>query len=758
MIAKAFIFLKIMIELSNCYRLIDEGFSLITVTDQKIPNIKWSEYQKKSITKEKFENCYNLPTTDNIGIVTGYNDLECIDVDLKVFSTAKEKIDFWNEFISFVQDNILDFEDKFALYKTKNEGYHILYKSKRVDKNIKIAKLKGHKEAIIESRGVGGYIFVYEGKNTLKKTYKDIDYISDNDRDILWEICRSYNFIEDKKVDVEINKIKKEYESCLTSWDDFNKKNSILDVVSEDFTVVRSLSDKFIIKRHGSESPHSGYIYKENNTMYLFSTATIYEHEKLYNPFTAYAKKNYNGDLSLTAKELYKQGYGERIKPKENFNNERIEIPKLDLIFPIDIFPKSLQYYISENYKNLNNSIDYMGCSLLFVTSIAIGNSTLIKVKNGWFEPASLWICLIGNAGVGKTPSITAITNPINKINNREIKKYIKEYEKYQKYESLSYEDQKLKEVVKKPKKSQFIVDDITIEALIDLHSENKNGVGIFKDELAGWFKDMNKYREGSDLEHWLSSWSNKQINMNRKTSKNSFVERAFMPVLGGIQPSVLDGFSTSENTNNGFLDRMLFCYPDLIVEKYVDSELDSNLIKWYEEFILSFYENIQKKINWTDEMEIEPIIASFDLESKKEWIRIFNEITDLQNSDHESEYLKSMLPKLKSYIPRFSLLLNCLNLYELDNNGNFEIITKDSILKAEKLAKYFISNAKKMKFESKDRQEVKRELMKNENKNTFDKFKIIYEKNNKIKKGELANLLGVSRTQIYNYIKELEK
>jgi hypothetical protein len=748
-----------MIELSNCLRLLDEGFSLITVTDKKVPNIKWLEYQKKAISKEKFINCYNLPTTENIGIVTGYADLECIDIDLKVFSTAKEKLDFWNEFISFVKDNILDFEDKFALYKTKNEGYHIIYKSKRVDKNIKIASLKGHTQAILESRGIGGYIFVYEGKNELKKTYKDVDYISDNDRAILWQICKSYNFIEDKKIDAEINKIKKEHDGVgLTVWDDFNNKNSILDIVQEDFTVVRSLSDKFIIKRHGSESPHSGYIYKETNTMYLYSTATIYKHEKLYNPFTAYSQKHYNFDLSLTAKELYKEGYGERIKPKEKFEVERIDIPKDDLIFPIDIFPKSLQHYILENYKNLNNSIDYMGCSLLFVTSIAIGNSTLIKVKNGWFEPASVWICLIGSAGVGKTPSITAITNPINKINNREIKRYIKEYDKYQKYESLSYEEQKLKEVVKKPKKSQFIVDDITIEALIDLHSDNKNGVGIFKDELAGWFKDMNKYREGSDLEHWLSSWSNKQININRKTAKNSFVERAFMPVLGGIQPSVLDSFSTSENNNNGFLDRMLFCYPDLIVEKYVDNELDESLIKWYEDFILAFYETIQKSIKWTDEYEIEPMIAYFSEEAKKEWIRIFDEITDLQNSDHETEYLKSMLPKLKSYIPRFSLIINCLDAYELDEDVPYNIIRIQSILKAEKLAKYFISNAKKMKFESKDRQEIKKDLIKNEGKTNFEKFKVIFEKNNKIKKNELANLLGVSRTQIYKYIDELKK
>lgn len=57
-----------------------------------------------------------------------------------------------------------------------------------------------------------------------------------------------------------------------------------------------------------------------------------------------------------------------------------------------------------------------------------------------------------------------------------------------------------------KPTKKQFIANDITIEALVDLHQQNDISVGVFKDELAGWFKDMNKYKPGSDLEFWLST------------------------------------------------------------------------------------------------------------------------------------------------------------------------------------------------------------------------------------------------------------
>ena len=77
-------------------------------------------------------------------MITGFEYLECIDCDLKVFSTAKEQKEFWEEYTGYLKDNILDFEDKFVIYKTKNAGYHILYKSKRVEGNLKIAKLKDH--------------------------------------------------------------------------------------------------------------------------------------------------------------------------------------------------------------------------------------------------------------------------------------------------------------------------------------------------------------------------------------------------------------------------------------------------------------------------------------------------------------------------------------------------------------------------------------------------------------------------------------
>jgi hypothetical protein len=160
-------------------------------------NFGWKKLQTEKLTKEQFLKNYQysggktftdndgivteIKPTKNVGIITGFEDLEVIDIDLKVFSTAKEKTDFWNEYLGYLRDNILDFDDKFVIYKTMNDGYHILYKSKRCDKNTKIAKLKGHTEAIIETRGKYGYVFIYENNKVSKKEYLDIDYISDND-------------------------------------------------------------------------------------------------------------------------------------------------------------------------------------------------------------------------------------------------------------------------------------------------------------------------------------------------------------------------------------------------------------------------------------------------------------------------------------------------------------------------------------------------------------------------------------------------
>lgn len=738
-----------MIEKGYLKKLSSLGFSIIPVDETKRPIGSWKEFQTRCRTTDEVENL----DSPLYGLVTGVNDVECIDVDCKAIQDVEQRKIWFTEYLTFLSDNIDDFYDKFVIAKTKNNGFHILYKCKKIQGNTKIAKLKDSKEAVLESRGIGGMVVLYENFIS-KNNYYDIDYISEEDREILWSVSSCYNYIDIPVEMPHILKKDKTYDTELPVWNDYNDKTSILDLLS-DFKIVRNLANKYIIKREGATSAYSGYVYKDSGCMFLFSTGTIYPHEKLLSPFSIYTYKFHNGDFSASAKDLYQKGFGSRVVPKVKELSEKPILKTDNLTFPIEVFPEEIQNYILLCKDTLDNSVDYMGCSMLWLTSVIIGNSVQVQVKTGWVETCTMWISVVGKAGLGKTPSISSIIFPLMKANNREIKKFIKQDAKYQEFSQLDKKEKRNTEEIKKPKKSQFIANDITLEALVDLHEESKNAVGVFKDELAGWFKDMNKYRAGSDLEFWLSTWSGKSVSMNRKTAKSSFVESPLIPVLGGIQPGILDSFYTEENKDNGFIDRMLLCFPDLSVDYYNDNELELNVISWYSDYIINFYDTIKSSIiQFDNESEIHPIIASFSASAKIEWKRIFNSITSDQNSDDENEYMKSMLPKQKSYIPRFALILNTLSAYHHKHTRtHYDTISKESVLNAEKLSNYFIEMAKKIKINTVEIHDIKKVVKANEGLSTKEKFMELYKIDPLLNKKEVAEILGVSRKTIYTYI-----
>ena len=101
-----------MITLQRARQLIDNNLSLIPIGENKTPWIKWKIHQTELVNKDIFSNYYADAKTKGIGIITGYDNLECIDVDLKVLNSLKEQQDFWNEYINFLKDNIDDFDNK----------------------------------------------------------------------------------------------------------------------------------------------------------------------------------------------------------------------------------------------------------------------------------------------------------------------------------------------------------------------------------------------------------------------------------------------------------------------------------------------------------------------------------------------------------------------------------------------------------------------------------------------------------------------
>lgn len=746
----------VMKELVGFYlKFLEQDFSLTVVDDKKASICKWTELQTKKLTKEEFTKIYTSHKAAGAALITGYDNLEVVDVDLKVFSTTPEKEEFWNTLLSLLREAIYDFDKIFSIYKTKNAGYHILYKTKRCQPSQKLAKLENHTQAVIETKGKKGYVIMYPDGCVNGIEYKDIQYINDKDWHSLMSICRSFNYIIEKEDIPTPQKNKNNVYTGTSPFDDFNAQNTVWDVVSDEFTIVRNLSDRIVIKRLGSDNFLSGSIFKESDLLYLFSTSTIYPAEKGISAAAAYAYKYHNGNFSDAAKDLYQQGFGTR-NEKEYKEKEKIVIEKNidyeynkdDIIFPIDVFPVQFKSFILQCNERLDTVIDYAGCSLLWAISLIIGNSLQVKVKNGWYEIPVVWFSLVGNPGIGKTPSIRLMLSPLIKENNKKIKEYIEKKKEYDAYEKLSKAEKEKHIDVEPPSKKQNIVDDITMEALIDLHENVPHGIGIFKDELAGWLKDMNKYRSGSDLEAWLSSWSGSSININRMTRPGSFVEKPFMPVIGGIQPGILNTLYSEDKKDNGFMDRMLISFPENIVPLYNDKEIDYDVLKWYDMAI-------KKTILLIEQIDDDRNKVVFSTNAKKMWIDKFNEISNKQNSENENEYFKSMYPKQKSYIPRFALILNVL-FCTIDDKYSIDVICDKAMEGAIKLSDYFVAHAKKIKFEKKVTEDM--ENVTNNHNSIYEKVKAAYNNDNNFNRSKLADLLSVSRMTIARYVNELKK
>jgi hypothetical protein len=245
--------------------LAQQGYSIIPCSETKVPIGSWKKYQEIPRTIQEVEKL----ESPLYGLVTGVNDVECLDIDLKVLPSAREQKEFWDEFISFIKNNIYDFDDKFVIAKTQKNGYHILYRCKTIDGNKKLAKLKGHTEAIFETRGEGGMVIIYDNFISKLDSYSKIQEITEEDREILLSSAKMYNYVEETPIDIP-KKEKVSFEvGEITPWQDYNDNTNIWDIICDEFYIVSNNKKHIVIKRHGANSVHSGYIFKDSGFMYL---------------------------------------------------------------------------------------------------------------------------------------------------------------------------------------------------------------------------------------------------------------------------------------------------------------------------------------------------------------------------------------------------------------------------------------------------------------------------------------------------------
>lgn len=260
-------------------------------------------------------------------------------------------------------------------------------------------------------------------------------------------------------------------------------------------------------------------------------------------------------------------------------------------IFPTHVFPPPVKTFIENFSKGSGAPVSFTATGVLACSAGLIEGFSL-EVKPGYFEKPNLYLAVVGEPGVSKSPPIKAALNPLiqkeTALSNdfcRRKKEYHKQYEKAA--------SKKEKDAIPLPtrKPSRLITDGTTEGLLMSLNLMHEKGetphAVIMRDELKGHFGAMNKYKakgSGDDYELWLTLFSGGYTS-RVLTSENFIIPDARASVIGGIQPEVY--FKHMRDKGDGMLDRFMIAFHSGTPQKTsIFHSPDPNSIKFYNQFM----------------------------------------------------------------------------------------------------------------------------------------------------------------------------
>lgn len=365
--------------------------------------------------------------------------------------------------------------------------------------------------------------------------------------------------------------------------------------------------------------------------------------------------------------------------------------------FPVEVLPSRLQEIIREANATLGFPVDYMAGAILSAMAAVIGNTHTAEIMPGWKEYAILFTALVGSPGTNKSHPLSFAMQPLTDFDAEQAAIFGEAMKRYEAAMELPPKDRAAKGYDTnpvEPKRVRFTMQDVTPEAVHRILSENRRGLVLVSDELARWFKNFNRYNNGSESEFWMSVFNHKAAMSDRKSSQSGvFIRNPFLCVIGTIQPKVLTELAAGNRNANGFMERILYVFPSVQAKVRWNRERKSPSFDiaaaWRE--ILSRLIGIVPAVDSCG--EIIPEDVPFSPEALDRLFSWQNEVTDRCNAEG-SDTLTSIASKLEIYAVRFSLLLAIADRACGDEK---KLIDVNTVERAIRLTEYFRVTAAKV-------------------------------------------------------------
>ena len=383
--------------------------------------------------------------------------------------------------------------------------------------------------------------------------------------------------------------------------------------------------------------------------------------------------------------------------------------------FELELLPHNAGIYAKNVAHRMNNApLSFTATAALLVLSSAIGRRVGIRPKrrDNWTVTPNLWGMLIAPPSIKKSPIFSEMIKPLQKLEMEAYERYEEEMAAYR-LERVAYdiEMKEYKERIKEgesptpptepkePKPKRYIINDATVEKVAVIMKDNPDGLALFMDELAGWFKTMEKQGRETDKQFWLEVFNgNGSRSVDRIGRGSLYVPHVCATIFGTIQPDTLMGIvkkTTGQSSGgDGLLQRFqLVAYENTPSFDFIDEPPDT--------FAKEAYEETVKRMAEADPLEHgakkDPVTDEIFYRFSEEAAAAFKEFS-IANNKEVAKYAETN-PAMAAHLGKFDGLFASLALILFYADRVMSVTTADEIpeayaRKAWRLCDYYKAHA----------------------------------------------------------------
>jgi putative DNA primase/helicase len=302
----------------------------------------------------------------------------------------------------------------------------------------------------------------------------------------------------------------------------------------------------------------------------------------------------------------------EKLKPAEASWGDPQPIPAdLPTVLPFDygLLPEGVRSFVVDAAERMQCPPDFPGVAMMLALAGVVGKKIGIRPKrhDDWLVVPNLWGAVVGRPGIMKT---AAIRQPFKSLLRLEIEAKKRHAQELREFEDkwLVAEIQKkakkeaMAKAVKKkhdpllvakefdtdepiePTPKRYLVNDSTVEKLGELLNQNPTGLTVFRDELIGLLRQLEKEGQEGARAFYLEAWDGLgTFTYDRIARGTIHIKSVTLSMMGGIQPGrLLDYLAAAIKGgagDDGLLQRFqLLVYPDVDkrfrnVDRWPDTE-----------------------------------------------------------------------------------------------------------------------------------------------------------------------------------------